>query len=159
MTLYPNQHSGSGSPLNMHCTTWNKYNAGFHKTVSTTYLCLCDFLLSFCEVVYTLNHGDLKSCCLNISWRKITVLALFNVSVQTQHWHSVSLLARLRYSVHHFPFHREQLSFIVSLKIYSPWCQQDKRNTLHTACWCLFNPALFKLTIQMQMKPRLTIFP
>lgn len=33
---------GSVASLNMHPTKWNKYNAGFHKTVSTTYLCLCD---------------------------------------------------------------------------------------------------------------------
>lgn len=82
--------------------------AGSHQTASTTYLYdIFPQSLTY-RVVYTSTHGGLKkllpSAASIFLWGKLMFLHCL-MSADTQRWHSVSLLACLRYSVHKSPLH------------------------------------------------------
>lgn len=88
-------------PFNTHCTMWENITQPPTKQCQEHiffYVMFFSPLSVKYQGVYTTNRLDLKAVyCLH-------VLALLDVSVQTQHWQSVSLFAHLRYSLHQ-PFH------------------------------------------------------
>lgn len=106
------------------------------------------FFFFFYEMLFFLFHSVSYHVHIKILMSAVASVFLqgkwmFLHCVQTRHWHSVSLLAFLRYSVH--PFHLRRLSLMVTCL---PRPQQDKQNGLHTVYRCPFNPTLLKLTIQ-----------